>query len=103
MAMEQQLKTELNDDEYQSYLSSLGQRTRIRVGTLESHSAAASAGMEPGDEILAYAGQRVFTLSDLNALMLKTPEGQIVPTTVRRNGQTLQLYVTGGALGISAQ
>ena len=102
-AIEQQLRSELGDDDYEKYLTARGQATRIRVGDVEVDSAAENAGIQSGDEILMYAGRRVFTPRDLNALMLRTPEGQTVPTTIVRNGQTMQLYVTGGALGISHQ
>ena len=100
-AVEQQLRTEMGDDEYEKYLTATGKTTRIRVGDVEADSAAANAGILAGDEIVAYAGRRVFNPRDLNALMLQTPEGETVRTTVVRDGQTMQLYVTGGALGIS--
>ena len=100
-AVEQQLRRELGDDEYEKYLGAIGQATRIRVGSVEADSAAANAGILSGDLVLTYAGRRVFNLRDLNALMLQTPEGETVQTTVVRSGQTIQLYVTGGALGIS--
>jgi hypothetical protein len=54
----------------------------------------------PGDEIRTYAGQRVFNQRDLNALMLAGTPGEVVATTVVRDGQTLQLYVTRGPLGL---
>lgn len=100
-AVEQQLRREMGDVEYERYLGALGQTTRVRVGDVESDSAAANAGIQSGDEIVAYAGRRVFSLGELNAVMLQTQEGDTVPATVVRNGQTMQLYVTGGLLGIS--
>ena len=99
--VEQQLRTEMGDGEYEKLLRATGKTTRIRVGDVEPDSAAANAGILPGDEISAYSGRRVFNLRDLNALMLQTPEGETVRTTVVRDGQAMQLYVTGGALGIS--
>jgi predicted metalloprotease with PDZ domain len=100
-AIGQQLRKEMGDDEYERYLHALGKATRVRVGAVEADSAAANAGILSGDEILAYAGKRVFSLRDLNALMLQTSEGETVATTVVRGGQTIQLYAVGGALGIS--
>jgi hypothetical protein len=100
-AVEQQLRSEMGDSEYEKYLEALGQSTRIRVGDVAAGSAAANAGMMPGDEIVTYAGQRVFNPRELNALMLQTPEGETAAATIVRDGQTMQLYVTGGALGIS--
>lgn len=100
-AVDLQMRTWLGDPEYEQYLKAIGQTTRIRVGEVEAASAAANAGIANGDEILTYAGRRVFNLRDLNALMLQTPEGETVSTTVMRGGQEMELYVTGGALGIS--
>jgi hypothetical protein len=100
-AVEQQLRSEMGDGEYEKYLKALGQSTRIRVGDVAAGSAAANAGIMSGDEIVTYAGRRVFNLRELNALMLQNPEGETAAATIVRDGQTMQLYVTGGALGIS--
>jgi hypothetical protein len=100
-AVSTRLRSELGDDEYARYLEALGEPTRIRVREVESDSVAANAGIQPGDEIISYAGKRVFNQRELNALMLQTPEGETVATTIMRDGQPLQLYVTGGALGIA--
>lgn len=95
------LRKELGDEEYARYLEALGEPTRIRVPEVDPDSVAANAGIQPGDEIITYAGKRVFNPRELNSLMLKTAEGETVATTVLRDGQPLQLYVTGGALGIA--
>jgi S1-C subfamily serine protease len=100
-AVEQQLRSEMGDSEYEKYLEATGQTTRIRVGDIDTGSAAANAGVLPGDEIVEYAGRRVFNLRELNALMLQTPEGETVAATIVRDGQAMKLYVTGGALGFS--
>jgi C-terminal processing protease CtpA/Prc len=100
-AVELQMRSWMGDSEYEQYLKAIGQTTRIHVGDVESDSVAANAGIVSGDEILTYAGRRVFNLRDLNALMLQTPEGETVSTRVVRGGQEMELYVTGGPLGIS--
>jgi S1-C subfamily serine protease len=97
----EQTRAELGDADYERYLQATGQQTRVIVGDVEPASAAANAGIIPEDQILAYAGRRVFNLRDLNALMLRTSSGETVAATVVRDGQTLQLYVTGGPLGLS--
>jgi S1-C subfamily serine protease len=78
-----------------------GRPTRVRVGVVESGSAAANAGIVSGDEVISYAGRRVFDAGELNAMMQETSIGETVAATVVRDGQELKLYVTGGALGIA--
>jgi hypothetical protein len=100
-ALERKMRSWMGDSEYEKYLQATGRAIRIRVGDVEPDSVAANAGIVSGDEIRTYAGQRVFNLGDLNALMLQTPEGGMVRTTVVRGGQEMELYLTGGPLGIS--
>jgi hypothetical protein len=94
------LRRELGDADYERYLAATGQPTRVVVRNVAPASAAANAGLLPGDEILAYAGQRVFNLRELNTLMLQRSPGEIVSTAVIRDGVPLQLYVNGGLLGL---
>lgn len=94
------LRAELGDADYERYLEGTEQPRSVVVRGVETDSAAAHAGILPGDEIRAYAGQRVFNQRDLNALMLAGTPGEIVATTIVRDGQSLQLYVTRGPLGL---
>jgi len=94
------LRSELGDDDYERYLEGTGQPRSVVVRAVDADSAAAYAGVMPGDEILAYAGQRVFNQRDLNALMLAGTPGEVVAATILRDGQKLQLYVTRGPLGL---
>ncbi len=94
------LRAEIGDAEYEQYLKALGQPTSVVIGSIEPASAAANAGLLPGDEVVAYGGQRVFNARDLSALSLQRGTGEAVAATVVRDGQALQLYVTGGPLGL---
>jgi S1-C subfamily serine protease len=97
------LRGDLGDAEYERYLAATGQPTRVIVAEVEPGSAAANAGLLPGDEITSYRGRRVFNVRDLNASMQDGDLGETVPATVVRDGQTLQLYVGGGWLGAGAR
>lgn len=94
------LRAELGDDDYTRFLEATGQPSRAVVGTLEPDSAAALAGLQAGDEILSYAGQRVFSLRELDALARAGVPGEAVPARVIRDGDVLELYVTRGPLGV---
>ena len=95
------LRQELGLTDFERYLAATGRPTRVVVAGVTAASPAANAGLLPGDEILAYDGERVFNLRELNELALERGIGETVPTTVVRDGQTLQLYVTGGPLGLT--
>jgi S1-C subfamily serine protease len=97
----QKLRRELGDEVYEKYVEATGRPLRVRVGMIESDSPAANAGLLAGDEIVSYAGRRVFDPGDLTAMSHETSIGETVPTRVVREGQTITLYVTGGPLGIS--
>jgi hypothetical protein len=101
LASEAGLRDELGDEEFALYLGALGRPTRVVVAGVATASAAANAGLLAGDEIVSYAGERVFNLGELNALTARRSAGETVLTTVVRDGQPLELYVTGGPLGIT--
>jgi hypothetical protein len=100
-ASEASLRAEIGEDDYERYLAALGRPTSINVASVAAESAAANAGLMPGDEIRTYAGERVFNLRELNESALRHSLGETVPLTVVRDGRQLQLYVTGGPLGLT--
>jgi S1-C subfamily serine protease len=103
-ATSQRLRAQLGDADYERYLQAIGQPTRVRVGDVPSNSAAANAGLLPGDEILTYAGQRIFNSRELQALTQRGSSGELVALSVMRDGYPMKLYVNGGSLGsLSAQ
>lgn len=91
----------LGDDEYAQYLSALGRPTSISVRNVLPSSPAQQAGLEPGDQVVGYAGQRVFDTGELNRLTLAGTPGQQVEVDVIRDGAPMQLYVPRGPLGIT--
>lgn len=97
------LRAELGDPEYERYLQALGRSTSVRVGGVLASSPAAQAGLEPGDEVVAYAGDRVFDMRELNELILEGQPGEPVTVDVLREGQPIQLVLPRGPLGISGR
>jgi hypothetical protein len=94
------LKDELDEKTYAAYLYAAGQPNRVAVQSVLDGSAASSAGLQPGDQILQYADQRIYNWRDLRQA---TTEGDInnsVAVKVLRDGTTLELYVQRGPLGI---
>ncbi len=96
-----QLRQELGDAGYERYLDATGQSTSIGVQRVMEGSAGQAAGLQTGDEVIAYAGERVFSISDLNRLILEGQPGQPVVMDVLRDGQRIQVYVPRGPIGIT--
>ena len=94
------LRAELGDADYERFLTALGRSTTVDVAGVLASSPAERAGIEPGDEIVAYNGQRIFDIAELNELTLGGATGESVVVDVRRNGQTLQLVLPRGPIGI---
>jgi hypothetical protein len=95
------LRAELGDVDYERYLQADGRPTAIPVRDVLASSPAERSGLQPGDEIVAYGGKRVFDMGELNALTLEGVPGESVVVDVRRNGQSLQLVMPRGPLGVT--
>ena len=65
-----QLRQELGEADYERYLVATGQSISVPVRQVLASSPAEAAGLQRGDQIVGYAGERVFSLADLNRLTL---------------------------------
>jgi glutaredoxin 3 len=63
------------------------------VGRIRSGSAAARAGLQPGDVIIALGGQPVTRAADVHLLVPHMPPGRDVPLTFVREGQERNILV----------
>jgi len=97
---DQTLRTELGDPEYERYLAALGRPTKVGVFNVIPSSPAEQAGLRAGDEIMSYAGTRVFDMRELNDLTVEGTPGQSVVLEVQRDGQNVQLMLPRGPIGI---
>ena len=97
---ERTLRAELGDAEYERYLTALDRPTSVPVRDVLASSPAERSGLKPGDQVVAYGGQRVFDMRDLNALTLEGTPGESVVVEVRRDGQNVQLVMPRGPIGI---
>lgn len=95
------LRAELGDADYERYLTAMRRSTTVDVSSVLSSSAAERAGMSPGDQIVAYGGQRIFDMRDLNQALLEGEPGEPVVVDIVRDGQPMQLVMPRGPLGIS--
>lgn len=91
---------EIGADEYERYRQAVGRPNSIGVTSVPPGSLAATAGLEPGDEITRYAGRRVYNMAQLNSTVRNSRPGESVVVEVLRNGQPLQIVVPNGDLGV---
>jgi hypothetical protein len=96
------LRSELGDADYERYLEAMGRPTTVDVMDVLASSAAEQAGMQPGDQIVSYDGQRVFSILELLELPLDGAPGEPVIIHVLRDEQPMQFVLPRGPLGISA-
>jgi regulator of sigma E protease len=80
-------------DEKEVWEIGAGPRLTPYIGAVNPGSPAERAGLKPGDQVLAVAGQPVFTPEELMQAIQKRP-GQSFEVTVQRNGQTIKVEVT---------
>jgi hypothetical protein len=96
------LGAELGDAQYERFLEATGRPTRVGVASVLSSSAAETAGILSGDDIVAYGGERVFDVRDLNRVLLEGEPGEPVVVDIVRDGQPIQIVMPRGPLGISS-
>lgn len=94
------LRTEIGDSAYDRYLYAMGQSNRVLVTSVIPESPAEHAGLEGGDLILEYDGQRLFNWSELRNATTQGERGEVVQITIQRNQSRFSLSVPRGPLGV---
>lgn len=95
------LRERLGDDAYERYLKANGAPAVAEVRSIIENSPADAAGLQAGDKITAYNGQRVFDMRDVRRLTFQGEEGEPVLLEVERDGNSLQLSIPRGPIGVS--
>ena len=72
----------------------LAHESAVRVSTVEPDSPAAAAGIRPGDLIVAFGGEPVTGIDDLQGLLTGGRIGDVVDAVVLRRDQRILLRVT---------
>lgn len=97
------LRQEIGDYEYEQYLEANNRPTSVSVGTVLESSAGQVAGLQSGDRIVSYDGQRVFSNTDLNEQTLQGEPGESVVVDILRDGMPMQVVMPRGPIGISTR
>lgn len=94
------LRAELGDADYERYRDATGRSTSAAVGSIIEGSPAHRVGLQRGDQITRYDGERIFSMSDLSEQILRGEPGEQVVVDVSRDGVAMQFVVPRGPLGV---
>ncbi len=95
------LRRELGDAAFERYLEAQGQPTTIGINQVYAGSPGSEAGLRPGDRLVSYDGERVYSISDLRREAMQGTSGENVVIEVERDGMRMQLSVPRGPIGIT--
>lgn len=91
---------QLSDSTYDTYLFASGQTNRVEVTNVLDSSQASSAGIQPGDRIISYDNERVYSGFELRTATSGGDINESVAVEVERDGEIMELYLSRGPLGI---
>jgi len=95
------LRLEVGDEIYDRYLFASGLDNHVSVISVIADSPAEGAGIQPGDIVDTYAGERIFTQAELRSATTDGELGELVPVQLRRpDGSRVQIWLPRGPLGI---
>ena len=94
------LRAEIGDTDYEMYLEANNRPTAISISSVMASSPGESAGLQPGDQIINYNGQRIFSTWELvQQTMAGGGEGTVV-IDLLRDGAPLQIVLPRGPIGV---
>ena len=96
------LRSYFDESEYEQYLEAYGRPTTVSIGDVIQSSPGQLAGLQAGDEIVRYDGERVFSFSDVNRAQLQGEPGESVVMDIVRDGAPMQIVLPRGPIGIQA-
>lgn len=97
------LRAEIGDIEYEQYLTANGRPTSVQVGSVIESSPGQLAGLQTGDQITGYDGQRVFSTMELTQQTMQGEPGDSVVVDIVRDGASLQIVLPRGPIGVTTR
>jgi hypothetical protein len=93
-------REEMGDEFYDWMLYTSGHPNRVRIGDVLDGSAAAAAGLRPGDLILSYDEQRIFSPGELRNSTMSGTAGDTTALSLLRDGREVHVVLPRGPLGV---
>lgn len=97
----QELRAEMDDETYARFLYATGRPNQVRVRRVLAGSAAEAAGLQTGDVLLRYDGERVYNTQTVRRETRDGRAGDSVDVEVLRDGRRLQFYLPRGPIGVN--
>lgn len=94
------LRADIGDDAFDRMLYTLGRANRVVIRDTMLNSPAEQYGLQAGDRIIDYNGQRVFNTNELNTLTSQGDGGSMILLRVQRDGDYHDIFMPRGPLGI---
>jgi membrane-associated protease RseP (regulator of RpoE activity) len=94
-------KKEIGEEAYSYMLWSAGIPNRVAVNEVLPDSSASRLGLQRGDIVLRYDGERVFEMDELAFLVREPSQSSSAEVEILRNGELMRLSAPRGVLGIS--
>ncbi|MEM6514174.1 MAG: PDZ domain-containing protein [Pseudomonadota bacterium] len=95
------LRADLGTSEYEQYLQANNRPTSITVNGVLQSSPAETAGLQSGDQITHYNGERVYSVWDINRLVENYDGSSPIVVEVDRGGVPMQVSLPPGPIGIT--
>ncbi|UCE85729.1 MAG: PDZ domain-containing protein [Deltaproteobacteria bacterium] len=99
-ALVEETRAALGDVSFDQMLYAAGRNNRVLVTDLLSRSPASQAGLEPGDIVLSYGGQPIFSAVELQAATQQGEAGTPTRIEVLRDDRVVTFRVPRGPLGV---
>ncbi len=91
----------IGDEEFERYLTAQEQPTTVQISNVFDGSPGSRAGLQAGDSIVSYNGERTFSMMDVRKLTMQGNAGENVIIEIDRNGVRMQLSIPRGPIGMS--
>lgn len=85
---------------YDWLLYAVGRPNRVTIRDVIERGPAREAGIEPGDALLRYDGERVFNVTELRRAISAGRAGELIPIDIERDGEVRRVYLPRGPLGV---
>jgi len=99
MNPETMLRAEIGDADYEMYLEGNNRPTSVSISNVMASSPGEHAGLQSGDQIVNYDGQRVFSTWELVQQTMGGGEGTVV-VDLLRDGAPIQIVLPRGPIGV---